>query len=192
MSSASPHRTGRPRGGFSPTINWGLARELFDEGGRPLSEIAARVGTTKQNLHKHARRFGWSERRAEGRGGAPFPAPVSATRLAVGGGAVNCAPRAETQSRSPEAILMAYIELFADAIEKGSVRHDCVADLDKAVRLLQFVRGQAESIKSTHATISLELMQSRHRELRAQMAATLDDDVAGVIGRAQSTDATEK
>jgi hypothetical protein len=85
--------------------------------------------------------------------------------------------------RSPEAILTAYIELFAAAVDRGELRHDTVADLDKAVRLLAFVRGQAESVRSTHTTISLEVMQRRHGELRAMAARTIDDAVSGVVGQ---------
>jgi AcrR family transcriptional regulator len=181
--------TGRPRGGFSADIDWERAQGLFAGGELSLSEIAARVGTSKQNLHKHAKRFGWIERReAARRRDSSAPAKLMALESRE-----RSAPAGETPpSRSIEAILGAYIDLFADAVEKGNIRHDTLADLERAVRLLQFVRGQAESIKSTHTTISLERMQIRHRELRDLMAATLDDEVAGVIGIAESIDTTDR
>jgi hypothetical protein len=78
--------------------------------------------------------------------------------------------------------LNAYIDLYADAVEKKKIRFDNVADLDRAVRLLSHVRGEASSISVTHATVSLEVMQRRHAEARAMVAARVDDLSAGVLG----------
>jgi hypothetical protein len=86
------------------------------------------------------------------------------------------------KTRDAESVLVAYIDLFADAVEKRTLRHDTIADLDKAIRLLAYVRGQAESTKAVHVSISLDAMQQRHREYRAHVIDVVDDEVAGVIG----------
>ena len=185
-SPAAPRRTGRPRGRFNPDIDWDLARKLLDEGGLSLSEIATRVGTSKQNLHQHSKR--WANRQGDvvaavprskraRAGGRPRPAPVA---IEDGGEAPGRGSKPQVNGNA-EVILRAYVELFADAIESKTIRHDSLADLDRAVRLLAYVRGQVESIKATHTTLSLEVLQRRHAEMRA-VAQDMDDAVAGVIG----------
>lgn len=172
------------------SINWPLAEKLYVEGelvGEAehtkrvyprIADIARRAGTSLSNLNQHSWRYNWTEKRLTfQRDNAIVPA------YAVGGQALADAaiPR-RLARRDPEGILVAYIELFAEAVEKRSVRFDTIADLDKAIRLLAFVRGQADSTKHVHVSVTLEAMQKRHRELRAHVQNVVDDDVAGVLG----------
>jgi len=191
------HPGGRPGGRFNPNIDWLLAEKLFVEGElvgeaehveRVYSSarvIAKRVGTTKENIHQRVMRYNWREKRrlfqyANGVISADRPDVVDSNGQPV----ARRAPR-----RDPEAILLAYVELFAEAVERRTIRYDSIADLDKAIRLLAYVRGQAESSKHVHVSVSLEAMQKRHRELRAHVATRVDDDVAGVIGGGAVLDA---
>lgn len=127
--------------------------------------------------------YGWLEKRAEFQrlnGVSPSVGPD----LVVDGANLSgrLIPRARAR-RSAEEILSAYIGLYDDAVQKKKVRFDTIADLERAVRLLAFVQGRAESIKQTHTTVSLEIMQGRHARLKAQVVAQVDDQVAGVLGQ---------
>lgn len=186
-----PKKSGKGiQGVRNPNINWGLAEKLYVEGELigeaehtrriypPISEIARRAGTTKSNINGRTYRYEWPRKRREFQAAhAIAPAFTRGTKT----DSHDPTPR-KLARRDPETVLRAYIDLFADAVEKKTLKHDSVADLDKAVRLLAFVRGQAESTKHVHVSVSLEAMQARHRELRQLVAARVDDDVAGVIG----------
>jgi hypothetical protein len=185
----SPRRgRGRPPGRL-PAVDYSLARSLYDDG-LPFVEIARRVKTTVQGLHAYGRRH-WPPRPSAGRGQPPTP-PISAPRLvALPGGSVSAAPSVETRPSSPEQILTRYIALFAEAVERGTLRHDTVADLDKAVRLLSHVRGEASTVTATHTTVTLEVMQQRHKALREYVREQVDDEVAGVLGMGEPIDADD-
>jgi hypothetical protein len=134
-------------------------------------------------LDQRARRYGWGEKRRAfaAETGVVLGRVPDVTLAKDGSGQVVTAGK--RSRRDAEAILTAYIDLYADAVAKKRVRYDSIGDLEKAVRLLAFVRGQAESIKQTHTTVSLEIMQARHKAARAYVGGTVDDSVAGVLGR---------
>jgi hypothetical protein len=182
--------TGRPKGRFDPCLDWGLAERLYVNGesvvGRDgahhvypsLAEVARRIGTTKQNAHKHARHHGWPERRAAAQGrGVTSPlgaSTVDASALPV--------PPVERPRSDPQAVVLEYLALFERQLRDGRVRADAVGDLDKAVRLLAFVRGQAESTKHVSHTVTLDMMQARHKAMR-NLTSRVDDQIAGVLGQ---------
>jgi hypothetical protein len=183
-----PKKSGK--GVANPNIQWPLAEKLYVEGELvgeaehtrrvypSLKDIAQRVGTSKSNLNQRSWRYNWSDKRRSFQAeNAIVPAFTQGNKLP----AVDFVPR-KLAKRDPESVLRAYIDLFAEAVEKRTVRYDTIADLDKAIRLLAFVRGQAESTKHVHVSVSLEAMQARHRELRQLVASRVDDDVAGVLG----------
>jgi hypothetical protein len=184
------HAGGRPKGRFDASIDWATAEKIFVEGeivdGVRLfptqTAIARRTGTTIANFSARVLRYNWKEKKrkfllsltdipaAAGFESLPQPPPQDLEN-----------PRKRSR-RSPEKILEAYIEAFAKAVDSGDVRHDSVADLDKAVRLLAFVRGQADSTKQVHHTVTLDVMQQRHKALRTSLASA-DDVTAGVLGQ---------
>ena len=189
------HAGGRPKGGFRPDSDWELAEKLYVEGELvgegentkrvfpKLADIAERASATKGAVSQRMMRYQWREKRAlflKEREANGLGVPVDAV---VGISAYKPSTPGKRPRRDAEAILSAYIDLYADAVAQKKVRFDCIADLDKAVRLLAFVRGQADSIKQTHTTVSLEIMQARHKSARAYVGATVDDGVAGVLGR---------
>lgn len=177
-------------GRANPNINWALAEKLYVEGELlgeaehtkrvypKLVDIGRRAGASVSALNQHAWRYNWTEKRvAFQRDNAIIPTHPARGQILEG----DAVPR-RLKARNPEEVLLAYIDHFADAVEKRSIRHDTIADLDKAIRLLAYVRGQAESTKHVHVSVSLEAMQKRHREYRAHVVDVVDDEVAGVIG----------
>jgi len=191
-SSSPAVRRGRPKGGFNAAIDWTLAERLYVEGELTdhqdgtrrifpsVSTIARRSGTSKANLLARAARYKWAIKRREFNSVTSDEREVTSAEAHVDRPAK---PRKKS-TPSPEEILTEYIGQFADAVEKGMCRLDTVADLDRAVRLLAFVRGQAESVSQVRQTISLEVMQEKHSRSREYVRAHVNDAVAGVIGQA--------
>ena len=197
-------RVGRPKGGHNVLIDWVAAEKLYVEGEldglgvrRYLTRgaMALRAGTTASNLDQRILRYDWATKRAEykaknGIGVNDTPdasrqrAKQKETDIAIiEGSADKLTKPGKKGKREPLAILERYIAQFAEAIDKRRVRFDTIKDFEIAVRLRAFVMGQAESIKQTHTTVSLEIMQARHKQARAYVATTVDDAVAGVLGR---------
>ena len=195
---------GRPKGGFQAAIDWELAEQLYVEGDvdaesgvrvYPLRKaIAARAGTTANNLDQRCKRYRWVERRrlfqiAMGITAEEVPDLVrQKTPQVIVSAPPTVAADTSVKSRKksrrdPLAVLDTYIGQFADAIARRRVRFDTIADFERAVRLRAFCLGQADSIKQTHVTVSLEIMQQRHKAARAYVGETVDDAVAGVLGR---------
>lgn len=173
----------RPSGRFNPNINWALGESLFvhgedDESGVPIfpsyREIGKRIGTSKENVQQRARRYDWPGLRSaalEAKGIILAPPPAS-------GPSPN--PRARPR-RTAEQVLLDYVALFDDQLRAKKVRADSVGDLDKAVRLLAFVRGEADSRRVTHTHVSLEVMQQRYERSRRQVIDATGEDVTGVL-----------
>jgi hypothetical protein len=180
---------GKPRR-HDPNINWALAERLYVEGELVgdaehcrrvyprLADIARRSGTTPSNLTQHAWRFYWRDKKTAfqvansiipvvNKSEEPPPPPPKPAR---------------PLRRDPETVLRAYIDLMAEAVEKRTIRHDSIVDLDKAIRLLAFVRGQAEHRSEVRAVVSLDVIAQRHRQFRDRVATRFDNEVAGVLG----------
>ena len=197
-ASTPKHAGGRPKGGFQAGIDWELAERLYVEGKldgdtrRWLTrkEIADAAGTTPGNIDQRSRRYGWPDKKLIYRVANGFEevATVRESIAQVPASDIVQPPADKPRKpggkakHEPLAILDVYIAQFAAAIEKRRVRFDTIADFERAVRLRAFVMGQAESIKQTHTTVSLEIMQARHKQARAYVATTVDDAVAGVLG----------
>lgn len=174
----------------NPNIDWDLAERLYVEGELvgenekcerlylSNAAIASRAGTTKGNVEQRIVRYQWREKR---RIFQTANAVVRSGRPDIVDGAEGPTSRGPLK-RDAEAVLRAYLDQFAEAVEHKRVRYDTIADFERAVRLLAFVRGQAESTKHTHVTVSLEVMAARHKAMRATVDAHMDDEVAGVIG----------
>jgi hypothetical protein len=70
--------------------------------------------------------------------------------------------------------------LFSRNLTKNSVRADNIGDLDKALRLREFLLGHADSRKETQHVITLGEMQERHKQAR-ERAAELDPAESGMV-----------
>jgi len=62
-------------------------------------------------------------------------------------------------------IIDAYVLGFERAIADNKVRFDSASDFNTMVRLKQFLEGGADSRQEIHATLSLESLQARHRQM---------------------------
>jgi hypothetical protein len=62
-------------------------------------------------------------------------------------------------------IIDSYLAGFEKAIAEERVRFDNPADFNTMVRLKEFVMGNADSRQEIHASLSLEVLQTRHREM---------------------------
>ena len=182
-------------------IDWTLAERLYVEGELEgeaehtrrvyptRATIARRAGTTQASLDQYVRAHKWFDKREEfQKVNAIIPVVAAAPSTTGALRAARRKPAARTRGEA-EGILVAYIDLFAEAVEKRTLKHESVHDLDKAVRLLAYVRGQAESIKATHATVTLDVMMQRHAGQRAAAHARIDDEVAGVLTQGDVVDA---
>lgn len=174
-------KVGRPRGRTQDGEPWDRAEDLYVHGelvAAPngpttkypsLREIARRCGLTPQGLHYRVRRFRWDERREQFRAAAGAKVDDVLAEVRAAG------------TKNVVEVLEAYLALFAEAVQQRKVRYDCVADFDRAVRLLAFVRGEAEQRKEMRHVLSLEELQRRHMDAR-RLAEHADPELAGVIG----------
>lgn len=180
-------------------IDWTLGERLFVEGELvgtaeqtkrvypSFSEIGRRLSTTKENVQGRSRRYNWPQLREEFQKANSVVSGM-AEDSPVKYGKTNSRKRSR---RSAEQILLEYVDHFSDAVRLKTVRFDTINDLDKALRLLAFVRGQHESTKTVRHVMSLETMSQRHSAHRDHMKATLDDGVAGVLtSEGQAIDVT--
>lgn len=188
------------RGVRDPSIDWELAERLYVEGELvgeaehtrrvypKRAEIARRAGTTQNTLDGRAKRCKWLEKRIAWQNEhGVIPDAHQASRQLLGEPTGVRKP-ARPALAGVRQTLVAYIDLFREAVDRRTLKHDTVTDLDKAVRLLAYVDGHAESIKATHATVTLEVMAQRHGALRTQAHAQVDDEVAGVLGTGEVID----
>lgn len=194
-SSNSGRRPGgRPKGGFSATIDWDLGERLYvqgeiqapkKEGDAPvlkefsMLELSKRLGCSNAAVGLHAKRHDWGQKRADFKG-QPFEARV---RAMVKGDAKARARSTQT----PLTILDAYIALFGDAVAQGKVRVDDIGAFDKAARLRAFLMGEAESRTETKQVVTLEAIQGRHAEVRKLMTEG-DARASGVVEEGEVID----
>jgi hypothetical protein len=69
-------------------------------------------------------------------------------------------------------IIDRYLGGFEDALSEGRVRFDNPADFNTMVRLKEFVLGNADSRQEIHASLSLESLQTRHRQMLRTVEAS--------------------
>jgi hypothetical protein len=181
-SSVVPQRRrpGRPRGRFLE-LDWeGRGWAMF-VAGDTYSAIGVELGCSRQAVHAYSVRHGWPERRDVS--GFAVPGATSPPTRLVSGCPVDALASPMDDRPDIEAILDRFIGQCAEAIAAKAMRHDSINDLERAVRLLAFAKGQADSIRQTHTTISLSVLQERHHAIRARVSDTVDDAVAGVLRR---------
>ena len=150
--------------------------------GESYAAIGAELCCSKQAVKAYSVRHSWPQRRDRD-ASAALDAMAGPAALSTGRADDGEAPSPKDDRPDIEAILDRFIGQCAEAITAKAMRHDSIADLERAVRLLAFAKGQADSIRQTHTTISLSILQERHHAIRARVSETVDDAVAGVVGR---------
>jgi len=66
-------------------------------------------------------------------------------------------------------IIDTYLRGFEESLEEGRVRFDTPSDFNMMIRLKNFINGGADTRQEIHTTLSLEEIQTRHKQtLRAQ------------------------
>jgi hypothetical protein len=72
-------------------------------------------------------------------------------------------------------IIDRYLVGFEQALDEGRVRFDNPADFNTMLRLKEFTKGNADSRAEVHASLSLESLQARHRQMMRTVEATPEE-----------------
>lgn len=177
-------RPGRPKRADAPVIPWETIDRLLVHGevvvdpqnGQEalrfpsLAVLAKRYGISRTLVWKYANRAKCFERRKEAR--AKILARTDAKVIEKVSNARAAA------SSDVAAIVDTFILGFRKALDEGKVRVDSAADLDRLVRLKELINGNADSRNELTGGITLEALQSRHRQLRGQVEA-MSPELAG-------------
>jgi hypothetical protein len=186
-------RPGRPRRADAPVIPWeAVDRALvFGEATQDpetgvevvrfpsLAVLAQRHGVSRTLLWKYASKARCFERRKEARAktlartDAKVIEKLSTSRAAA--------------TSDVAAIVDTFISGFRKALDEGKVRVDSAADLDRLVRLRELINGNADSRNEITGGLTLEALQSRHRQLRGQVDA-MTPELAGTTSQVASED----
>jgi acylphosphatase len=187
--STSTRKTTGRKGRFDPNIDWEMGKHLYCKGelvrrgeGLPpktvyptMADIAARIGTTKQNVSKFALRHNWADSREN------FIAKVEEKLDEV---------TADSRARliaEPLEIVDRFINGFFRNLQIGKVRIDAAADLDKMVRLRAFLTEREREKSEQKQVVTLEEMQATHRTVRARIARVeAEETLAGVLAGADA------
>jgi hypothetical protein len=181
-----------------PGINWVLAEQLYVHGELveagdamvrvypTFKAIGERCGTSKENVTGRAARYNWRELRRDAkldrmanRTDDRINRKTRALDVAVD---VTGDTSRKKKRRSPEETLLDYLDLCDTQLQLGRIKADTVGDIDKAIRTLAFVRGQADSRREVRTTVSLEVLQAKHASYRVTASPSDEDLVAGVLG----------
>ena len=78
---------------------------------------------------------------------------------------------------------------FEQALDEGRVRFDNPADFNTMLRLKEFTKGNADSRAEVHASLSLESLQARHRQMMRTVEATPEErgEAVAVLAPARSS-----
>lgn len=164
---------------------WYVDGETGPDGERvwlSMIEVGVKLGVSPGRVSQYAAQHSWRKKRdakwdididahIRSRTARPHVAPKSVTGVT---------PRTVGTSDG-ERILLIYLAQCEAAILAGRVKCDNMSDVDKALRALAFVRGEADSRREVHTTVSLDVLQSRHHEARARAERLAPDEVTGVL-----------
>ncbi len=168
-SKAMKNKTGRPSKGDAHAYNVEELDRLLVHGDHveledgqitvvypTFRELALRYGCSLSTISDYAKAHNTARRRK-----------AAADHLRVRSDQKLSELRADAVSLTKEdqlRILDTYIAQFEKALAEGRVRCDSVADLNTALRLKQFMLGEADSRSEVNVAISLEALQVRHRD----------------------------
>ncbi|MCC7536228.1 MAG: hypothetical protein IT379_08440 [Deltaproteobacteria bacterium] len=193
-----PNRGGRPRKGEGPRVPYeeldrilvfGEVVPCEDGNGTTVvfpsyRELADRYGVSHSVVADYAKSRNVQRRRKE----ALARVQVKAEQKLVEARATAIAYSKDDELR----IIDGYLSGFETALAEGRVRFDNPADFNTMVRLKEFVQGNADSRQEIHASLSLEVLQARHRQMIRAVDVTAEERGVVAAGAlpSQSTEAT--
>ncbi|HEU4409107.1 MAG TPA: hypothetical protein VFS43_27870 [Polyangiaceae bacterium] len=185
-----PRAGGRPRKAEPPRVPWNEVDRLLvfgesvpcaDGAGQALRypsyrELGERYGCASSVISDYSTKHNCMRRRAENEARTTAKADQKLVELRA---------TALAYSKDNEVrIIDAYLAGFEKALAEGRVRFDNPSDFNTMVRLKEFVLGGADSRQEVTATLSLEALQARHRQmLRGAGASAAEQGL--VEGRAR-------
>jgi hypothetical protein len=193
-AAAKPRRrSGRPKRADAPKLPWPTIDAALVHGERQvdpitgeevlqypsLAVLAERYGVSRTLIWKFTHKKRCYERRKEAQ------AMVQARTDAK---VIEKVANARAAATSDVAgIVDTFISRFRTALDKGEVRVDSAADLDRLVRLRELISGNADSRGEVLGQLTLEAIQGRHRRLRGQVEA-ITPELAGTTSHVAGDD----
>jgi hypothetical protein len=165
-TSQSKRRRGRPKGNFDAAIDWDSIEKAYVYGDEVSKKDFEGSGKTVPARHFPSVRELAAKRELYRK---TFEQELT---LAI-------AKARALSTADAVAILDGYIRQFSDAINEGRVRSDAIADLNTAMRLKQFMQGEADSRSAVSHTVSLDALQAAHKARGAEVLPS--DAIAGVL-----------
>lgn len=183
-------KAGRPKRGQGLKLDHRRLDRLLVQGERDLenkgsvvyptySELAERFGVSKGTISHYASKHNCMERRKQTF--EELQAKVDAKLVEIRADA-RALPTAEAVQ-----IIDDYVRLFADRVSSGEVRADSPSDVNTLLRLKEFLLGNADSRTEVTGHISLEAIQSRHKQTVAAIQATTPA-IRGVVSQEAEAD----
>ncbi len=181
MVADRPNRGGRPRKGEGPRVPYeeldrilvfGEVAPCEDGNGTTVvfpsyRELADRYGVSHSVVADYAKSRNVQRRRKE----ASARVQAKAEQKLVEARATAIAYSKDDELR----IIDGYLAGFEKALADGRVRFDNPADFNTMVRLKEFVQGNADSRQEIHASLSLEVLQARHRQMIRAVDVTAEE-----------------
>jgi hypothetical protein len=183
ITTSTGRGTGRPKGRHDPDINWEAIEADYVWGETiskradgtyvrkypTLVQIGDKHGISKSLVHYYAKKQGWEDRRLRA---------ISTTKEEF--------DKEMSKSRARETVeamevLDEWLREFAENVRLKKVRADSIGDLNTVVRLKQFLKGEADSRSEQKVVVSLETLQTRHRNNRGRVDEA-DGAYAGELG----------
>ena len=173
---------GRPRKGEAPVIDYEQLDKLLvygeltpakDGGGvtsayPTYAQLSERFGVSTSVIRDYAKQHNTMARRERAR---------LRTQLRVEDKMVEARAEAIVVTKERELqIIDAYLAGFEKAITEGRVRFDNPTDYNTMARLKEFLLGGADSRPEVNATLSLDVLQARHRDTRRALVETTPAD----------------
>lgn len=146
-------------------VDWIKAKAMYYEGAS-LTKIGAAVGTTKQSVSQHARRYEW--KRAIVTPEASLKTPTFEVGIET-----------DDIDKMLGEMVVGGLKGIAKRIERLTP-----AEVERLQVVRARVREQRErelNSKAGASGISLDAMQAKHQALRKHVARSVDDEVAGVL-----------
>ena len=120
-------------------------------------DLARRYGVSNSVIARYAKEHDCQRRREVAKGRVAAKADQKLVELRAHALAVS----KDEQVR----IIDGYLSAFEKALADGRVRCDNPSDFNLLCRLREFILGGADSRQEVHASLSLEVIQERHRQL---------------------------
>jgi hypothetical protein len=143
-------------------------------------ELAARYGVSHSLIAQYSKRHDCLRRREDARHRVTARAEQKLVELRASA----LAYARDDELRLIDSFLLGFERALAD----GRVRFDNPTDFNLMVRLKAFIQGGADSRQEVRAALSLEELQSRHRELLERSRTENSPALTGLIGEGDEVD----